>query len=491
MLLCLFASIPLGSLHKRLPSPALKHLYSAGLGFFMAWFTVGNGSLHVLAASLLVYALAAALPRRVMPFLLTAALVAYLSAAHIYRLYSAYLSWEMDVSLIMMIFVVKASTFAFAWADGQQLRAGQPLHAKQHLHEHRRQRALSSFPSLLQYLSYIWCFAGVLVGPCFEIGEYLRFTDGRLLAELGLPAFPSSIVPALQAAATALACYPFVYVHGLYPIAGYVDTAAYRALPLLPRLGYAWLTITCCRFKYYFAWYLASAGCISCGLGLSSVQRDSAGRVLGFSFSRCENAHALAVETATSMPAITNNWNIGVNGWLKHCVYYRVEPPAAVTRIVPAKSLANLVTKLTAACWHGFYPAYYLFFVGAYLVNEMDDVMRARLLPLLPARLYAPLAWLLLFSTMNSLGMAFQLMQAQASLRFWASFHYAVFWLPPVVIACCLLLPRPARLSSTKGRATAAANTQEAEANGSKKREAAPLPAAAVTRGSEEVKKDL
>ena len=50
---------------------------------------------------------------------------------------------------------------------------------------------------------------------------------------------------------------------------------------------------------------------------------------------------------------------------------------------MPTKSLANVVTKLTSAFWHGFYPAYYLFFVGAYIVNEMDEVLRARLRPLL------------------------------------------------------------------------------------------------------------
>ena len=250
MLLCLFASIPLGQLHMLLPSPTVKHVYSTLLGFFFGWFVVGNGALHVLLASVLVYFLALLLPRLWMPHVLTVGLVSYMSWEHVYRMWVDYMGFRMDVSLIMMIFVVKASTFVYNYADGLALNAGEQLHPKAHLHHHRAQRALRTAPSLLEYLSYIWFYGGLLVGPCFEMKEYLDFTDLSLFRHLGLSSIPPTLMPALQQLLYAALCYPFVHVHSLYPMIGYVNTPAYAALPFLERMAYFWITITCSRFKY-------------------------------------------------------------------------------------------------------------------------------------------------------------------------------------------------------------------------------------------------
>ena len=249
----------------------------------------------------------------------------------------------MDVSLILMIFVVKASTFAFNYADGLALAKEEKLHPKPHLHQHRAERALKMFLSLLEYLSYIWFFGGVLVGPCFEMQEYLNSTDLSALKPYGLTQQPSTIGPAMERVLYALFSYPFIYVHTLLPILGFVNTPAFYGMSFLKRFGYFWTTMTCPRYKYYFAWYLGEAGCVSAGLALSG--RDEKGQ---FEWGRCANVHAWKVETATSMPQITNNWNMGINNWLKHYIYFRVDPPLWMTKIIPAKSIANIVTKFTS-----------------------------------------------------------------------------------------------------------------------------------------------
>ena len=498
LLLSLVSAIPLGFVHKQLPSAAVKHGFSFLVGLFVSWFVVGNGAFHVLLASVLVYAAAYSLPRQSMPYLLSAAVVLYLSCTHIYTLFHAYLGWNMDVSLIQMIFVVKASTFAFNVADGLALNAGEQLHAKQPIHQFRADRALTSRPSLLEFLSYIWYFGGVLVGPCFECREYLDFTDLSLFRKFGLSGPPATLLPSLRQVGMALLMYPLVFVHGYYPIRGFIETKAYAALPFWSRFAYFWITMTCSRFKYYFAWYLSAAGCISSGLGLSDVQRPAASArssdaAYTCEWNRCSNADALAVELATSMPQITNNWNKGVNNWLKHYVYFRVEPPSSISRVIPTKSLANVVTKLTSAFWHGFYPAYYLFFVGAFVVNEMDDSLRSRLRPLLTGEtkeaalsatadghsglqqatnrrqrvmsvLYGVLAWFCIFFCMNQLGMAFMLLKASWSIDFWATWHYAVFWAPALVVAFCRLLLPKAKSDKDKGGKGKGKHTAEAQA---------------------------
>jgi len=497
LILSLLSAIPLGFIHKQLPSATAKHVYSFLLGFFLSWFVVGNGAFHVLLASVLVYVAAYSLPRRSMPYIMSATVLAYLSCTHIYVLLTNYLGWSMDVSLIQMIFVVKASTFVFNVADGLALNAGEQLHAKPAIHQFRADRALTVKPSLLEFLSYIWYFGGVLVGPCFECREYIEFTNLTLFHKYALQGPPSTLLPSLRQVGLALLMYPFVFLHGYYPIRGFIETKAYPALPFMSRFAYFWITMTCSRFRYYFAWYLSAAGCISSGLGLSNVTRPPATATAAAAaagkgeapytceWNRCSNADALAVELATSMPQITNNWNKGVNNWLKHYVYFRVDPPPSLARLLPlpTKSLANVITKFASAFWHGFYPAYYLFFLGAFVVNEMDDALRSRLRPLLTGEtkeaalsatadgggsagkqsantrqrvmgaVYGVIAWFCIFFCMNQLGMAFMLFRADWSLHAWASFHYVVFWAPLLVIAFCrFVLPRARSEGGGRGK---------------------------------------
>ncbi len=42
----------------------------------------------------------------------------------------------------------------------------------------RRERALLRLPSLLEYLGYVYSFAGALVGPVFELSVYLDHANG-------------------------------------------------------------------------------------------------------------------------------------------------------------------------------------------------------------------------------------------------------------------------------------------------------------------------
>ncbi len=65
--------------------------------------------------------------------------------------------------------------------------------------------------------------------------------------------------------------------------------------------------------------YLAEAGCIASGLGFNGVKKNSKGEVTGYVWDRCSNVNALGVETGFSFPHLTNNWNLGVNNWLKNC----------------------------------------------------------------------------------------------------------------------------------------------------------------------------
>jgi hypothetical protein len=48
----------------------------------------------------------------------------FLHASHLYRMWTDYLGWRVDVSVAQMILTAKLCQFAFNYADGQALKAG-------------------------------------------------------------------------------------------------------------------------------------------------------------------------------------------------------------------------------------------------------------------------------------------------------------------------------------------------------------------------------
>jgi MBOAT family. len=44
----------------------------------------------------------------------------------------------------------------------------------------RTERSVAELPSVIETLSYFFFYGGCLVGPCFELNEYLQFTSGHL-----------------------------------------------------------------------------------------------------------------------------------------------------------------------------------------------------------------------------------------------------------------------------------------------------------------------
>jgi lysophospholipid acyltransferase len=273
-----------------------------------------------------------------------------------------------------------------------------------------------------------------------------------------------------------------------------VHTSEFGALPFTQKFVYFWIAITSSRFKYYFAWYFGEAGCVATGFGFNGVRKNKEGAVVGYKFDRVSNCDVLAVESAPHMTDVTNNWNMGVNNWLKNYVYFRVEvsagtnasaaggaccgagtsllcvyvaltsycpsllllciqaPRFVVKAGLPQKSFMNLVTKVTSAFWHGFYPSYYVFFIGAWLAGEMDEALRASFEPPTtpeakkaraqkwwkgPTNAYELLSWACCMTVLNFWGVTFVLLRADHAWQFAKNMHFLGVVLPVVVVLLC------------------------------------------------------
>jgi hypothetical protein len=62
-----------------------------------------------------------------------------------------------------------------------------------------------------------------------------------------------------------------------------------------------------------------------------------------------------------------NHWNIGVQDWLRKCIYERSP--------LKSKSLNQLYVFFVSAFWHGFYSAYYISFTLWFLQLHLQTLM--------------------------------------------------------------------------------------------------------------------
>jgi lysophospholipid acyltransferase len=177
MLMCMLIAIPLGFLHKYLPNATIKHLYSASLGLALGYLMIGGGIAHSLASCLIVYIAVFTMPASIAPLLTWIFSMGYLSYGHIVRMSMDDTHWGLEFTMFQMVLVAKQIMFAYNVADGAALNAGKKLGVDERSHSFQSQRALLKLPNLLEYLSYMFFFGGLVVGPAFEMKEYLDFTD--------------------------------------------------------------------------------------------------------------------------------------------------------------------------------------------------------------------------------------------------------------------------------------------------------------------------
>lgn len=375
----LLIAIPLGWAHQFVPGVLAKHLSGMLLGFALLYFNVGPSSLNVLAAATMAFLLvkflmpsAASLKgkspeqraaaRKVVGYAVFVTAMLYMCCAHLYRIYVDYLGFTLDFTSAQMILTLKIVSFAWSRVDGENVRDGLDLDANEREHEYRRERAIETMPSLLEYFAWVYFFPSVVAGPAIEFNHYMDHVTGARYKALGIasgrPVF-SWTAPLVKLSFMA-AVYPGMMVASAFPIANYVNTQQFWLdyPQTWQRVAYVTFFNGFSRYKYYFAWYLAEAGCVAAGIGLSRFEPKTGAAEWG----ACTNCRALTTELASSTNELIDSWNIFTSEWLKHQVYLRVQTPPAIARYIAPRTFANLATKFTSAFWHGFYPGYYIFF---------------------------------------------------------------------------------------------------------------------------------
>lgn len=106
---------------------------------------------------------------------------------HIHRLIYDYGNYTLDISGPVMINTQKLTALAFAFYDGyrskQRAKLQRPDEDKRNppLSDDQEKQKITNLPSPVEFLSYIFYFHGVIVGPLCFYKDYRDFIEGQNL----------------------------------------------------------------------------------------------------------------------------------------------------------------------------------------------------------------------------------------------------------------------------------------------------------------------
>ncbi|KAK9453690.1 MBOAT, membrane-bound O-acyltransferase family-domain-containing protein [Dipodascopsis uninucleata] len=362
LVLTLLLSYPFCAILKRLPddNPFYKRLFCINVSAFylLGVFDLKAGLMTLLYSSLGTYGLAKYVKNGFMPWIVFIFTMGHLLFSHLERIFGESIGDQIDITGAQMVLVMKLTTFAWNVHDGRQPES--TLTALQ------KDRALKSLPSLLDFLSYVFFFPSMMIGPSYDYSEFSRWLDlsmfdGPELQKLGKKRKRKIPRSGRVAARKAL---EGVFWLALWIIlddklnAKYLLSDKFVRLNIMYRILYLWPLGFVYRLKYYGAWSLAEGSCILSGLGYNGKGPDGK-----LKWDRVKNIDIWRFETGQNIHVLLESWNMNTNKWLKTYVYLRVTPKGQKPGF-----RSTLLTFLTSAFWHGVNPGYYLTFVtGAFM----------------------------------------------------------------------------------------------------------------------------
>lgn len=365
--------------------------------------------------------------QEVNPFIITYLGLGSLAVVHIQRQVMDYMGYKFDMSLIFMLVVVKMSMISFDIDDGRKIQRQEKLHPKEHIEKSRRKLAVIKFPNCLEFLSYTFFYVGGLSGPVCNYSVFRDFIAGK--NEFSVQASPwKAALVTFRHSIVCLALYQFGNRFFNLEV---IFADSFHEWNFAARFAYIILAIDFIRYRYSFVWYLSEVSSVVSGFGVrteNGVTRYDAGR----------NCFAYRVETAENIGELMANWNVATSHWLKCYIYERIGSSN--------KTWATLVTRGTAAVWHGFYPGYYMMFIGSVLLDMVQVRSRAKIWPKVensPTRrqIYTVLGTLCTLVSTLYMGSSALVLSAERSIHIYKSTYYVLHIVPIVAIVFLSLIP--------------------------------------------------
>ncbi|KAI6191521.1 hypothetical protein M3Y97_00237200 [Aphelenchoides bicaudatus] len=351
LVFCQFLSVPLALVYRlyfppETTSKNVRLTFPLIFGLFFGYFCYGNAIKHPISLIIVSYSIMKIAPTKYVHKLVFCFAMSYLIFIHWYRWYIL-TSYAIDITGPMMVLTQKVTTMAFSLHDGRVKKV-------EELTEIQKREALAEVPSVLSYLSYLFCFQTILTGPLCFYADYRDYIDGSNL--------PTSEKDKKNLGIWN-ACIPkFAFALVCMAIVGFTNSKANPEQLAEPKMlalpAYQWwlmldLISTIKRCQYYYAWVFADAVSNLSGFGFNGYDENHKPK-----WNLISNVNAWNVETSFSFKETLDNWNCTTMHWLRRVAYERVP-----------QNYRTLSTYLLSAVWHGFFLGYYMTFLTGALVT--------------------------------------------------------------------------------------------------------------------------
>ncbi|XVE91020.1 hypothetical protein DITRI_Ditri20bG0122500 [Diplodiscus trichospermus] len=439
-LLCFVATIPVSFLWRLVPGRLAKHVYSGFTGALLSYLSFGfSSNLHFLVPMLLGYA-AMVLYRPKCGIITFFLALGYLIGCHVhYMSGDAWKDGGIDATGALMVLTLKVISCAINYNDG--------LLKEEELREAQKKYRLDKLPSLVEYCGYCLCCGSHLVGPVYDMKDYLEWTEGKGIwahSDKGPSTSPyRETFRALLQAAFCMALY--LYLVPYYPLSRFSEPI-YQEWGFWNKLRFQYMSCFSVRWKYYFIWSISEAAVIISGLGFCGWTESSPPKP---KWDRAKNVDILGVELAKSSVVLPLVWNIQVSTWLRHYVYERL-----IKKGKKPGFFQLLATQTISAVWHGLYPGYIIFFVqsalmiaGSRVIYRWEQATDMALVK--KALVLMNFAYTLLVLNYSAVG--FSVLNLHETLALYGSVYYIGTIIPIALILLGYILPaKPARSKARK-----------------------------------------
>lgn len=375
-------------------------------GILMAYYCFGRQANTLLAFSAISYAICKFTPQQYVQRVTMCSSLAFLSYAHLSRQILDYGGYVLDISGPFMIAVQKMTSLGFCLYDGKikqqekqrindkqdsklvsedtnnnnidengktsktisadslgsassvigaTIDTTQAIQKRDHqvrlMTDEQRKYAVTSAPSFNEFMGYFFHFPSVLCGPIMYFNDYSDFVNSPEDVQQP-PGKAKAVVKKLTISVSCAVLH--LVLNPRFEIEFLRSPEFLVQAPLIIRFYYILIFTIISRLKYYVAWHLGEAISNASGLGFNGY--DSRGRPM---WNLISNMNLWKFETSLNLREAIHAWNQTTQGWLRRTAYERAP-----------RKLSVLSTYFLSAVWHGFYPGYYMTFLGGALFTH-------------------------------------------------------------------------------------------------------------------------
>lgn len=444
----LLISIAFGKITRQIEDTNQRKWTSSLFGLVIVLIVSGWSTWHPLVSVFLHYILIKFSPKNIIHWINFAFGFAYLI---FFRLCGSWhLSWlpmpPAHTNAIQMIMTLKLMGLAFEVYDSN--------HAKEGSLEQKHQNIIGQ-PGLSDIFHYSFAHSGILTGPYYRFRtfqdlyvnpEFVKNTDCDLAMMQRIIRAPFYIVL-------------FLISGYIFPLAAVKADDFYETTSIGYRIFYMTPVFFNFRMRLYTGFILSECSCIMAGLGAYPAKTDpkpgqgpskldeldtakkllAKGKTVEMNFETIHNIDEFATESVTTMRDALKTWNMTVQWWLVANVYRRFPQFS--------RNLRAFIVMMISSIWHGVYAGYYLSLGSVPFVLAVEDlyekILRRKLTTEQALKTYDMIAWFMRFQWFSYLGMGFQLLRIDSTIKFWNSIYYIGHLILPTFYACGVFIVNP------------------------------------------------